>query len=237
MLICIRWSSAAGGGRHCVCHGRYVTQTRESSCGKFQRVRSWTKVAAHIVLFVNVTLLTLTPNNTILISWLPWHYPSGICSFTSLLNYSNMPVDYSELQHPCDHPGCKRFFKTTAGRTKYIHTVHVSFPQPSPPASPSPPHESDPGDRADEDQLFHGLDKRADEDDNFDSSNEWDQESFGDPTEDSGPARPSSDAPDVDAQFYGPGNKLYRNYHCQLNGMRLDIFSVFSALIPCSCTV
>ena len=138
-----------------------------------------------------------------------------------------MPVNYSELQYPCSHPGCKQFFKTTAGQTKHLCIVHMSLPQPSPSPSvlPAPPHESesDLGDDTNEGQLYN--------------NNEWDQESFGDPNEDSGSAWPPSDTLDVDAQFYGPGNKLYRNYHRQLNGTCLDIFSVFGALTCCSCAM
>ena len=135
---------------------------------------------------------------------------------TSFLNYPDMPTDYSELQHPCGHPGCKRFFMTTGGRTKHIRTVHASIPQPSPSSSPSTspsPHEPAP----EEFEEPFGLDG-------------WDQEFFGDPNKDlrwtggspSGTARPPSDSSDVDARFYGPGNKLYQNYHGQLTAVPCD---------------
>lgn len=123
------------------------------------------------------------------------------------LNYPNMPTDYSELQHPCGHPGCKQFFKTTGGQTKHMHIVHMSIPKPSPspPTSPSPPHGSDSADSADEVSLeeFEGLDAGSG---GFPDDDEWDQESFGDPNEE-WPTHA-----DVNAQFYGSGNLLYRNY-------------------------
>ncbi|KAG1845610.1 hypothetical protein C8R48DRAFT_750725 [Suillus tomentosus] len=84
--------------------------------------------------------------------------------------------DFSVLQLPCGHAGCKRFFKTGAGRTKHILSAH--------PVISSPPPEQD----MDID-VFPPL--------------------------------------DVDTEFFGPGNHLFRNYHAQLNGRPCDIHGSF----------
>ncbi|KAG1888206.1 hypothetical protein F4604DRAFT_1916128 [Suillus subluteus] len=105
--------------------------------------------------------------------------------------------DFSTFQVPCGNVGCKRFFKTTAGRTKHILSAH---PIVSPPASPEP-HISHPNDIAD--NPFQ------------------DDELLGQLTGDNEALR-ASPPPNVHAEFYGPGNLLYRNYHTLLDGRPCD---------------
>jgi len=43
----------------------------------------------------------------------------------------------------------------------------------------------------------------------------------------------SSPPPDVDAQFWGPGNHLYRNYHTGLDGILL-CYQLFAGILTIS---
>lgn len=107
--------------------------------------------------------------------------------------------DFSAFQVPCGNVGCKRFFKTTAGRTKHILSAH---PIVSPPSSPEP-HISHPNDITD--NPFQ------------------DGELLGQPNGDGDEASRASPPPNVHTEFFGPGNSLYRNYHTLLDGSFLHL--------------
>ncbi|KAG1888701.1 hypothetical protein F4604DRAFT_1877237 [Suillus subluteus] len=100
---------------------------------------------------------------------------------------------FNAFQVPCGHAGCKRYFKTTAGHTKHVLSAHPIVSSPPP-----------------EDHVNNPVDQLQDD---ADFSN------FLDPA--SGESR-SSPPPHVHAEFYGPGDKLYRNYHTLLDGHPCD---------------
>ncbi|KAG1839875.1 hypothetical protein F4604DRAFT_1885178 [Suillus subluteus] len=100
---------------------------------------------------------------------------------------------FNAFQVPCGHAGCKRYFKTTAGRTKHVLSAHPIVSSPPP-----------------EDHVNNPVDQLQDD---ADFSN------FLDPA--SGESR-SSPSPHVHTEFYGPGDKLYRNYHTLLDGHPCD---------------
>jgi hypothetical protein len=108
--------------------------------------------------------------------------------------------DHNALQLPCGQLNCQRHFKTAAGRTKHRLSAHPIFPAPTVSAtrpdtpslhnSPSPSHSG---------HIQRPYSPPNDNGDQFDAP------------------RPSS-PPDVEAEFFGPGNRLYRNYHKDLDG-------------------
>ncbi|KAG2752779.1 hypothetical protein P692DRAFT_20871094 [Suillus brevipes Sb2] len=106
--------------------------------------------------------------------------------------------DFSAFQVPCASVGCKRFFKTTAGRTKHILSAH---PIVSPPASPEP-HISHP--------------------DDITNNPFQDDELQGQPNGDDDEALRASPPPNVHTEFFGPGNLLFCNYHTLLDGQPCD---------------
>jgi hypothetical protein len=100
--------------------------------------------------------------------------------------------DHSTLQLPCGHPSCQRYFKTAAGRTKHRLSAHPIIPQPvSAPCPPSP------------ELLDPGNDQQREDDVPFNADEV---------------PRPLSPPADVNAEFYGPKNQFYRNYHKGLDG-------------------
>ncbi|OJA11452.1 hypothetical protein AZE42_12042 [Rhizopogon vesiculosus] len=109
--------------------------------------------------------------------------------------------DHNALQLPCGHPNCWRHFKTNAGRTKHRLTSHPTFTLPI-----IVPHESEP-----EEDPQHALQQS-----NADPTvpNDLNQSEF--------PRISSPPLPDVDTEFYGPGNRLYRNFHKYLDGRPCD---------------
>jgi hypothetical protein len=108
--------------------------------------------------------------------------------------------DFSALQLPCG--SCPRWFKTVAGRTKHCLAAHP-VPPVVPRASRSPElnFEMD----VDEGRTDYDID-------------------MGDP-----PRQPSPQ-PNIDTEFFGPGNRLYRNYHMGLDGTFIcwPVLSYFS---------
>lgn len=104
---------------------------------------------------------------------------------------------FNVFQVPCGHAGCKQYFKTTTGYTKHIISAHPIVSSP-PPSSPPP-----------EDHVNHLVDQLQDTLDDADFSD------FLNPA--SGESR-SSPPPHVHAELYGPGDKLYCNYHTLLDG-------------------
>ena len=107
--------------------------------------------------------------------------------------------DFNASQVPCGHTGCNRFFKTTAGRTKHILSAH--------PIVSSPEAQDDTDNHTDAD-LGNG----------FQDSLSWTDLDSDLELDDQPEELRSSPAPDVHAEFFGPRNSLYRNYHTKLNG-------------------
>lgn len=115
--------------------------------------------------------------------------------------------DHSALQLPCGHPNCQRYFKTAAGRTKHRLTAHPTF---TPPVMVPPSHESESMPEPDsEPQAEDPQDRRQS---NTDSTVPDDMNQFEFPRLSSPPI------PNANTEFYGPGNRLYRNYHGHLDG-------------------
>ncbi|KAF8836969.1 hypothetical protein BDN67DRAFT_991942 [Paxillus ammoniavirescens] len=122
--------------------------------------------------------------------------------------------NYNSLQVPCGKPGCQRWFKTKAGHTKHHHSIHPDLPPAVPqardhrseepnqplPRTPTPvPHQNKPGSRG-----------------------------FSPPP--NSPARSRSDSrgsAQVQAEFHGHGDHLYRNYHPLLDGHPCNEFGEF----------
>lgn len=116
--------------------------------------------------------------------------------------------DHNALQIPCGYLKCARFFKTQAGQKKHWNSAHRTF---------TVSHTTTVGDDSEElpDDNFTA-------DHNDFSPGEYDLpagspdlgQSFGEP-----------DNPDnVDTEFWGPRDKLYRNFHSKLNGTFLNVF-------------
>ncbi|KAG2135326.1 hypothetical protein DEU56DRAFT_738053 [Suillus clintonianus] len=116
--------------------------------------------------------------------------------------------DHSTLQLPCGHQNCQRYFKTAAGRTKHRLSAHPTIPRPIPSHRSVSPELPDPGN----DQHREEDIPRAD---GVPFDIDHDQPDFEIP-------RMSSPLPDVNAEFFGPGNHFYRNYHKDLDGRPCD---------------
>ncbi|KAG1901072.1 uncharacterized protein F5891DRAFT_1128178 [Suillus fuscotomentosus] len=125
--------------------------------------------------------------------------------------------DFSVLQLPCGHAGCKQFFKIGAGRTKHILSAH--------PVISSPPPEQD-MDIDVPDVLLQQLEDRYNGQD-FPFSPDNKEHDLGYSHDHCADALRSSPLPDVDTEFFGPGNHLFHNYHAQLNGRPCDIHGCF----------
>ncbi|KIJ67662.1 hypothetical protein HYDPIDRAFT_25141 [Hydnomerulius pinastri MD-312] len=99
-----------------------------------------------------------------------------------------------------------------------------------PPPQPVPPGDPPPGPNAaslDQQNMDGTVDPdRPDLRRPDDEGAEWDNEDFYQPDDDGGHGMPpDEDLPPpagVDSQFYGPGDKLYQNYHSKLNGCPCD---------------
>ena len=103
-------------------------------------------------------------------------------------------------QLPCSHPGCNRYFKTSAGRTKHRHANHpIITPSPTAPVGPS----SLPQNGQDPDAPDLELNPLSENDT---------ESGLG----------PSTPLHAMESQFYGPGDRLYRNYHPKLTGNVTD---------------
>ncbi|KAG2117191.1 uncharacterized protein F5147DRAFT_757948 [Suillus discolor] len=105
--------------------------------------------------------------------------------------------DFSALQLPCR--SCAQWFKTVAGRTKHCLAAHP-VPPVVPQASRSP-------------ELNFEMD--VDE-----GCTDYDID-MGDP-----PRQPSPQ-PNIHTEFFGPGNRLYRNYHMGLDGKPCDADGIY----------
>lgn len=98
--------------------------------------------------------------------------------------------DHSALQIPCR--SCARWFKTIAGRMKHCLAAH--------------PHVEGHAGNINEGHAHHHFDMDVDE-----GRADYDID-MGEP-----PRQPSPQ-PNIDAEFFGPGDHLYRNYHTGLDG-------------------
>ncbi|KIK13423.1 hypothetical protein PISMIDRAFT_18013 [Pisolithus microcarpus 441] len=99
---------------------------------------------------------------------------------------------HNHLQFACGHRHCHRYFKTPAGRTKHILASHPTITHAcSPPSPVSPPPDFNHM-RPTSSPVHEEQDVLAYFDDGLDHDN-------------------------VDAKFYGLGDKLYRNYNKCLN--------------------
>ncbi|KAG1884298.1 hypothetical protein F4604DRAFT_1878722 [Suillus subluteus] len=105
--------------------------------------------------------------------------------------------DHSALQIPCGYLHCERYFKSQAGRKKHWNASHPTFKSAPVEDEPEEPHNNFPADH-----------------DDF-------------PT-DSFDAGQALDEPDnLEMKFWGPGDKLYCNYHPKLNGRPCDAAGQF----------
>ncbi|KAG1728600.1 uncharacterized protein EDB91DRAFT_1239333 [Suillus paluster] len=103
---------------------------------------------------------------------------------------------FGAFQVPCGRAGCNCFFKTTARHTKHVLSAHPIISLPSP-----DPQINDPTSAVDAD-TFQG---EAEPD-----HSTW-------PTDEELRTSASSPPPNVHAEFFGPGNSLYCNYHPSLD--------------------
>jgi len=101
-------------------------------------------------------------------------------------------ADRNIRQLPCGHPGCNRYFKTSAGRTKHRHAQHPIITPSDPPQILTPSLPSSTGSEELNPLSDNGME--------------------------SGWGGPPTPLHTIDSQFYGPGDKLYRNYHPKLTG-------------------
>lgn len=111
--------------------------------------------------------------------------------------------DHSALQIPCGYLKCERYFKTQAGRKKHWNASHPTFiSAPTTSVSHTATVEDEPKEPHNDFLAGH---------DDFSAG-----------LSDVGQAL---DEPDnLDTQFVGPGDRLYRNYHPKLNGTFLGPF-------------
>ena len=121
--------------------------------------------------------------------------------------------DHSALQLPCGRTNCLHYFKTQAGRTKHWHIAHPTTVTRS---APSATHE-DSEDLVQQDHPTSeeptGLPGFRYYDDGPTGPNDSEMEQ--DRME--GSSAPPSPG-DIDAEFWGLGDHIYRNYHKHLDG-------------------
>ncbi|KIN94804.1 hypothetical protein M404DRAFT_11226 [Pisolithus tinctorius Marx 270] len=111
------------------------------------------------------------------------------------------------LQLPCAHPSCKQYFKTPAGHTKHVHVTH---PVIAPPALLLVENEQP--------QTFWSTSHLASPQHEQDPpAEEWDAE-FPHP-DNANEQLDKSEYHAPDSAFFGLSNKVYCNYHPQLNGI------------------
>ncbi|KAG2124061.1 hypothetical protein DEU56DRAFT_923674 [Suillus clintonianus] len=125
----------------------------------------------------------------------------------------SMRKDHNALQIPCGYLHCARYFKTQGGRKKHWNVSHPTFRQATvshtvtvedEPELPVDNHPAGNNDRpADNNDLPADL---SDPGQAFDESN---------------------NPVDADTVFFGPGDRLYRNYHPKLNARPCDAMGHF----------
>ncbi|KIN93763.1 hypothetical protein M404DRAFT_170289 [Pisolithus tinctorius Marx 270] len=111
-----------------------------------------------------------------------------------------MQRPFETLRHPCDEPGCNRWFKNLSGLTQHKRTIHPCFHLFNQDRTGSP------GDLGQEDDTLPSVNGHtAGVDDGHQEQDPLDQE-----------------REQVRTEFVGPGRKLYRNYHTGLDARRCD---------------
>ncbi|KAH7903024.1 hypothetical protein BJ138DRAFT_1120826, partial [Hygrophoropsis aurantiaca] len=118
--------------------------------------------------------------------------------------------NFSALQYPCGYPGCQRVLKTTGGRTKHRDSAHPPFIPPPTQFIDPDTYTTNGGARQNDDEEMTDGDFDGREEDHGGEQNAPMDDCYE-------PAPHSSPIPEVESHFYGPGNKLYRNYHTALN--------------------
>lgn len=110
-----------------------------------------------------------------------------------------MPVhsQYSQLQYCCSHPGCNRWFKNQSGLTQHRHAKYPRVSI-SPPSSPRSRSESPPA-------SPNSLPTRSPTPQNAEEE----------------------DFPHIEAQYFGPHNGVYRNYHPFMTGQSNGLLQQF----------
>ncbi|KAG2151076.1 uncharacterized protein EDB93DRAFT_1240140 [Suillus bovinus] len=141
-----------------------------------------------------------------------------------------MPIarrDHSSLQFPCGYLHCARHFKSQGGRKKHWNTSHSIFgPAPattsvSHTATTSVSHTTTVEEQPEvlDGHFSAGHDNISAGGDNFPAG-----------TSDPSQALNEPDIPDnLNAEFFGPGDRLYRNYHPKLNARPCDVTGRFLA--------
>ncbi|KAG1902517.1 uncharacterized protein F5891DRAFT_1127522 [Suillus fuscotomentosus] len=133
-----------------------------------------------------------------------------------------MPIarrDHSSLQFPCGYLHCTRHFKTQGGHKKHWNTSHPIF-RPAP-ATTSISHTTTVEEQPEvlDGHFPAGHDDISAGGDNF-------PEGISDPS----PALDEPDIPDdLNAEFFGPGDRLYHNYHPKLNARPCNVTGRFLA--------
>ena len=124
----------------------------------------------------------------------------------------NIRQQHTVHQLPCGHPGCNQHFKTSAGRTKHRHANHLIITPSNPPQTSTPPLRSPARPVSPSFQPENGQDILNWEE--LNPLNENDTES--------GFEAPPTPLDAMESQFYGSGDRLYRNYHPKLTGKVTD---------------
>ncbi|KAG2345490.1 hypothetical protein BDR05DRAFT_998120 [Suillus weaverae] len=118
--------------------------------------------------------------------------------------------DHNALQIPCGFLHCECYFKTQAGRTKHWYTSHPTFTS-APTASVSYSAAVHVEDEPEEQHNFFSVGH-----DDFPQA---------EGLSDVGQALNEPD--NMDTEFWGPGDRLYHNYHPNLNGRPCDATGQF----------
>jgi len=110
---------------------------------------------------------------------------------------------FSALQHSCEEPGCNHWFRNLAGLTQHKRISHPCFSYPGPDNTELPGcfGQEDYKAERDPDADMFPLPEHNAEHAHQECGNSLDHGSES-----------------VRAEFVGPGNKVYRNYHTGLNG-------------------
>ncbi|KAG1871546.1 hypothetical protein F4604DRAFT_1881168 [Suillus subluteus] len=124
-----------------------------------------------------------------------------------------MPVarrDHSSLQFPCGYLHCTRHFNTQGGRKKHWNASHPIFR-----SAPTTTSISQTTTVEDQPEIL---------DDGFLAGDNNFPAGISDP----GQAHDEPDIPDdMNTEFWGPGDRLYRNYHPKLNAHPCDVTGQF----------
>ncbi|KAG1720676.1 hypothetical protein EDB19DRAFT_1917810 [Suillus lakei] len=115
--------------------------------------------------------------------------------------------DHNALQLPCGRSNCRRYFKTQAGRTKHWNAAHPTI------ARAANAYRASVSEELEEHRLAPEQPEAQ-----FDFQEvEYDGPNM---TEHDGTR--DSPAPRIDVEFWGPGDRLYRNFHKDLDARPCD---------------